>query len=490
MVSKFPELLKSSLIYSLSGFTRRFIGICLIPVYTRIFSPDQFGVIDLIATATTFLNLFLILGLDSAVGRYYVDAESDQEKRVTASTSLFYLTAFSTLVILLLIAFSKEASVLILGTPVYSLYLTVALLAIPFSVLFSSFQNLLKWRFQPVAVAATSIGSLLLQASLTIYLVVFLGVGIIGIYIAWLVTTIIFSAIGFCLTRSSYSLSFSSRRLKELLFFGVPYVPLSLAHYIMTYSDRYFLRYFSGLNEVGLYGVAYRLASVIGLLLLGFQNAWGPFVYSTYKDKGAKRVFLKTYDYVSVVVCFVFLALSLFAKEILMVFTTRDYVEAYKVVPFIAASIVAYTLGGYFAIGIGIAKKSIHMAWGGGVAALVNLGLNFILIPPLGMIGAAIATVISFLVLGVVIMHISQRYYRVEYKFKANFAMYLIAATIIIIAYKLLPSGLRFESIFLKLGLLTVFLVVPFVLGLVSLKEIGYIGNVGRLLKARGTSAN
>lgn len=428
--------------------------------------------------------------MDSATGRYYVDAEEDDDRKLTASTALYYLIGLSFFSVLLLICFSKEITAVVFGDSANSLFLTVALAAIPFSVLFASCQNLLKFRFQPVAFAATSISSLLIQISLIIYLVVYMRLGIIGIYIARLLTMVLSSGIGLWLTRDSYSRTFSFRRLKELLYFGMPLVPLSLAHYIMTYSDRYFLRYFFGLNEVGLYGIGYKLASVISLLLFGFQKAWGPYVLSTYKGKEARRVFSKIYDYASIAICVAFLLLSLFAKEILLIFTTADYVEAYKVVPFVVASIATYTFGGYFAFGIGIAKKNIHRAWGGAVAALINLGLNYMLIPPLGMIGAAIATVISFLVLGVVMMHISQRYYRVEYKFKANFVMYLITATIILIAYKLLPSGLTFESICLKLGLLAGFLVVPFVLGLVSLKEIGYIANVGRLLKARGTPAN
>lgn len=472
------------MIYSLGGVAGMFIGIFLVPVYTRVFSPNEYGVIDLIATLTALLNLFLILGLDSAVGRYYVDVEENRDRKRTASTAFFYLAVCSAIAISFLVYLSEEISALLFGDSAYSIFLVVALAAIPFTVLFTSFQNLLRFSFRPFAFAATSIGCMLLQASLIIYFVVFLRLGISGIYMATLATFVIFSGIGFWLTRSSYSLTFSYARLKELLHFGVPLVPLSLAHYIMTYSDRYFLRYFSGLDDVGLYGVGYRLASVLGLLVLGFQKAWGPFVYSIYKDKDAKRIFSKTYDYVSIATCLAILGLSIFAKEILLILTTPDYIEAYKVIPFIATSIAAYTFGGYFSFGIGIAKKNIHRAWSGFMAALVNLGLNYLLIPPLGMIGAAIATIISFLLMGVVLMRISQRYYRVEYKFMENLGMYFITALMIFIAYNFIPSGLTFESIGLKLSLLVGFSVVPFLLKLVGANEIRYIAKI--LARPRG----
>ena len=478
MSTNLLKLFKGSLVYSLSGLAGRFIGVFLVPVYTRIFSPDQYGVIDLISTFIVFLNILLILGLDSAVGRYYVDTENKGDKKLTASTTLYSILAFSIVVVLLLILFSNKISILLFDTPVYSTILTVALASVPFSILFASFQNLLKWNYQPGLFAITSVGCLLIQASFVIYFVVFLKLGILGIYVGSLVTFIIFSGVGFWLTRSSYTLNFSSRRLKELLYFGVPLIPLSLAHYIMTYSDRYFLNHFSGLHEVGLYGIGYKLASLISILLLGFQHAWGPFVYSTYKNKNAKQVFSKTFDYVSIAICLGILALSLFSKEILLFFTTQEYIEAYKVVPLIMASIATYTLGGYFSVGIGIAKKNIHRAWSGGVAALTNLVLNYLLIPPLGMIGAATATIISFLVLGGILTLISQRYYYIEYKFGVNFIMYFLTALIILIAYKFLPSGLTFESISLKCCLLLVFIVVPFSLRLVGEKELRYVGNI------------
>ena len=476
-----------SLTYSLSSIAGNFIWVFLIPIYTRIFSPEEYGVIDLIATVISFFTLFLYMGLDSATGRYYVDSENDHDRQLTASTTLFYLTGFAFVVVTVAMFFPRPLSQLIFRNPVYAQILIVAIVAIPFSLMSSYCQILFRFRFESARFAITAITSLLFQTGLSIYLVVFLRVGVIGIYLAGLINVVMFSCINLWLTRSSFALVFSMSRLKELLWFGLPLIPLSLAHYITNYSSRYFLINFLGLREVGLYGIGYKLGSLISLFGLGFQYAWGPFVYSNYKDRDAKQMFANIYDYVSTMLCFGVLILSFFAKEILMVFTTQAYVEAYRVVPFIALGIVAYIIGGYFTIGIGIAKKNIHRAWGAMIAGLINLGLNYVLIPYFGIIGAAIATVISFLVLGVILMYISQRYYRVEYRFKANFMMYIIAALLIFVVYSFFPSGLRFDSISLKVVLLMGFLIVPFILRLVGPKEIAYIG---KLLRSRISSTS
>ena len=485
MTSKFSGLAKSSLIYSLGGFGGTFVGIFLVPVYTRIFSPEEYGVIDLVGTTVLFLNLFLVSGLDSAVGRYYVDTKEDRDRRLTSSTALIYLTVISTAIVFFLAYVSSDLSSLLFRDSHYSTLVAIALAGIPFVLIFSFCQGLLKFRFQPVTYVVTTIGCFMLQISLTIYLVVISRAGLIGIYIANLITFIAFSIIGVWLTRQSYLPIFSAKRLKELLYFGAPLVPFSLAHYIMTYSDRYFLRYFSDLHEVGLYGIGYRLASVMSLVMFGFQNAWGPFVYSTYRDRDAKQIFSRTYDYVSIVICVFILLLSLFAEEILVIFTTEQYREAYKVVPLIGGSIVAYTLGAYFAVGIGISKKNIHMTWAGGVAAIINLGLNYALIPHLGMIGAALATIVSFLLLGAILMTVSQRYYPIPYRFKSNVAMYVIVSSFILFSYAFIASDLSFRSVSLKLSLFSGFLAVPFLLKLLGLREIHFLKDTFVSLKSR-----
>jgi hypothetical protein len=97
------------------------VGVVLIPVYTRVFSPEQYGVVDLISTMVALLNLFLFVGLDSAVGRYYADTDEDRDKKKTASTGLYYLIASTITGVVLLVWFSREISNLVFGDPMYSL---------------------------------------------------------------------------------------------------------------------------------------------------------------------------------------------------------------------------------------------------------------------------------------------------------------------------------------------------------------------------------
>jgi O-antigen/teichoic acid export membrane protein len=476
MLSKLLRISKDSLIYSLRGFAQSFIGIFLVPIYTRIFSPSDYGVIDLITTIIIFLNMILTMGLDNSVTRYYVDSKDEKDKKMTASTGLIYGAFSSFIVTFILILLSPKLSNIILGNSISYVILMIALITLPINIISLYCLGLLRMKFQSLLFVITAIGEMILGVSLTIYLVVFRRVGIIGIYIAQMINFTTFSIIRFYLTRTSFGFVFSFKRLKELMAFGAPTIPLSTAHYVMTYTNRYFLKYYSGLNAVGLYGIGFRVSSLISLIVAGFQFAWGPFVLSTYNDVNAKETFSKIYDYFAIIVCLAVLALSLYSKEVLTIFATREYMEAYKTVPFISTSIVTYTLGGYFAIGISIAKKTWHYIWISVVVSVINIILNVFLIKYLGLVGSVISLVLSFIVLGFLLMKVSQRYYPIEFHFYRHFIMYFIAGLIIFVVYKFMPTNLSLMvSITAKASLVIIFIIVPFALKLIGRIEIEYI---------------
>jgi len=218
--SKLRRLGTESLTYSLSTVAGHFVWVFLVPVYTRVFSPEEYGVVDLIATVVSFLVLFLYMGLDSATGRYYADSENDRDRRLTASTTLFYLIGLVCIVVMVAPFFSSQLSQLILKSPTYKQTLLVAMVSVPFSLINSTCLILFRFRFESTRFAITAITSLLFQTGLSIYLVVFLRVGIMGIYLAALVNAVMFSCVNLWLTRSSFAIVFSVTRLKELLFFG------------------------------------------------------------------------------------------------------------------------------------------------------------------------------------------------------------------------------------------------------------------------------
>jgi O-antigen/teichoic acid export membrane protein len=472
--SRIAKFLKDAATYAVSGAATTFIGVVMVPIYTRVFSPDEYGALDLITSLVAFLVIFLLMGQPSAVGRFYIDARDARDARVSASTSGFFLLATCLLAAGAALPFHKQIAFLLHRETTYSTAVALAICSVPFTVQFRFLQNLLKWRQEPVRYAGLSIASLVIGLSVIIYCVVIRGWGVTGVYAATLTNSIIFSCLGFVLVRSSLALVFSTQRLRELLAFGMPLVPVAVAYYFITYSDRYFLSYFVGLETVGMYAIGVRVSMVLALLLNGFEMAIGPFVYSHYRDESAPATFARTFDYVSVAATFSVTALALFASDVVNIFATPDYLPGHNVVPLLAGGTAIYGLGAYFSVGIGISKRTIHRAWTAVLAAGLNVGLDFLVVPRLGMVGAAGATVVAFLTLAVLQMRISQGLYAVPYRFGRHAVMYATAAAVIITAFAVDLDRAGWELAPVKAGLAGLVVASAVAAGLLTRRELAY----------------
>lgn len=474
MLEKILFFIKQSLVYSLGSLTIPLIGIFMVPLYTRVFTPDDYGIIYLVQITITFLTILLMLGLDNANARYYMGSKDDEDKKLTASTTLFFLLTVVITGCLVFISFSREMSRLLFETVIYSKYLIIAATAVPFGLCATLCINLLRFNFRPVSYTVLSAAQLLVNVSLIILLVVQLKCGITGVFTATLISAVLFFTINFFISRRYFSFTFSKKRLAELIHYGVPLVPYGITIYVMQHSARYFLSYFSSLEEVGLYSLGFQIASVLSILFIGTGLAWGPLIYSTYKEDNIKAVYSKLTDYFVSLSLLLVIGISLFSREILMVFATSQYYGAYIVVPFLALYFTFFYIGLRMSFGINIAIKTFHFTWISTVTAALNIGLNFLLVPPHGMIGAAIAALACSVVWCILLVLISQRYYKVDYNLSAFFTVLALAAVLISVSHFLLLN-VSLWNILIKIGLLCIFVICVYFLQLVGSAELNYL---------------
>jgi len=199
---------------------------------------------------------------------------------------------------------------------------------------------------------------------------------------------------------------------------SAPLVPSGLALWAVDFMDRFLLLKLKGAAEVGLYSVGVRVTTAILLLLLALRTAWPAFAYSVKDDEEAKRTYSFVLTYVLFFSCWVSLALSLLAPWIVRVLTAPAFYPGSRVVPVLAFGATAFIAFNVMSIGIGRAKRTQFNWVVTGIAAAVNLGLNFALIPPYGMMGAAIATVAAYTLMFVLMTWNAQRMYPVPYQWR------------------------------------------------------------------------
>ena len=475
MLARLQETVRHSAIYTLPSIASQVIGIILVPIYTRIFVPADYGIMAGISLAIPITTWLLMCGIESAVARHYMDSQDEQDKKVTAATGLYFVAILSFSVVgISVLFFSKEISQLVLDDPQYSTYFVVALAAIPFQLCYKLALDILRFRFRVNLRTILSIAHMLVNIGLTIYFVVFLRIGILGVYLATLITGVTFCVAVLLMVWRNYGRVFSFQRLKQMLAYGIPLVPTSMVAYIYQYADRYLLIRLANLEAVGLYSVGMTIASAITLIMGGFQSAWVPIMLSTFRDEGSKEFYARVFNYYWALVLFAAVGISLLSKEVITILAPATYLDASKVVPFLLLSILFYNGLTAFSFGISIAKKTKYRLMLMTVTAAINIGLNYLLIPGYGMVGAAIATLISSVIHGIASFIVSQRLYHVTYDLATFFKILMVAVAIMFTSYFLF-SDVNLQNILIKVGLIGVFMACLYFFKLIGREELIYL---------------
>lgn len=431
MFSQLFRLSSQSFIYGLGVAASQIVGFFLIPLYTRYLTPSDYGVWQIISVTSSVLSIIFAMGIGSALFRSYFLHDEAEKKKMVVSTAFIYLTGTSAILSLLLIGLAGRFSLLLFHSDQYIFYFRLVFLALFCDTGTAIGMSVFRAREEPFRYILVSVARVLISLGLNIVFVVVLHKGVLGILESsaitaaviylWLVLSVIRKA-GF---------GFSIDELKRMLAFGLPMVPAGLAASAIFFADRYFLQFLSTSAELGLYSLGYSFGLVVEALLVEpFLVAWGPFAFSIYRQPDARQTFSRIFTYFVLVTVFVSLALSVLSKEILAIMATPAFHAAYKVIPLIA---VSYVLNGcYNILGVGISLEAKTKYWFPimGAAAIVNIGLNYLLIPDFGMMGAAVAAVASFLVMAILGFIISQRLYPVKHEWD-RVAKIVIAAGII-----------------------------------------------------------
>jgi O-antigen/teichoic acid export membrane protein/pyruvate-formate lyase-activating enzyme len=416
MTKELKKLLKEAFIYGIGRQVNMLLSIMLVPIYTRIFLPSDYGVLELANTAVYFLMAVLGLGIEDAGARFFYDYKTDRQKEVIATAFYFRLVVCAAAFFILL-PFARQCSLFIFKSDAYASLCKLAFLQMCLTLMMVLSINVLRLRFKPVQYSIVNITNILLTSGITIYLVVFRRVGVIGIFGASCVSTFCSLILAVALSREFFKPAFSLGMLKEQLAYGVPLVPLLFFYWAMRYSDRYFLSRLATLDDLGLYSIGARLAGILALFTFAFQRAWGPFVFYHKDQKDAKAIFSKAFDHYTLFLFSASAFISLFAKEVLRFITSPVYLGGYKVVGLLCFGTVVLMLRSFFELGINISKKTHITAVTVGLGVLLNITLNIILIPKIGMTGAAVSTLSSYVFSGALAFLLADKYYPMRYDF-------------------------------------------------------------------------
>ncbi|HYR06277.1 MAG TPA: oligosaccharide flippase family protein [Longimicrobium sp.] len=406
--------LKDGLAYGLAGILARSVSLLLVPLYTRVLAPADYGTLDLLVVLASLVNLTVALEISQAVVRLYPDAPTPDDRVELASTALFFtLGAYALFAAVAAVGAAPLGGVL-LDAPERASLIRLAVASIWAGGILYFAQAQLRTELKARGYAVVSLVVAGVTIAVSVVLVLWLRWGVAGVLWAQLAGNLAGAALALHSTRSSFALRFDGAKLRAMLAFSAPLVPSGIAVFVALYVDRIVIKEMMTLHDVGLFGVGYRLASLASLLVLGFQAALTPLVYTHYREPDTPRQIARLFRWFLALGIGVVAVLSLFAPELLRVFAAPEYASAARVVPLLAPAVVAS--GMYvFAPGLALAKRTGSIALVTTLGAVLNTVLNLLLVPRLGIAGAAASTLVSALCVFAAYMASSQRHYPVPH---------------------------------------------------------------------------
>jgi O-antigen/teichoic acid export membrane protein len=302
-------------------------------------------------------------------------------------------------------------------------------------------QGQLRWELRPGAYATASITYAVATLAVTVVLVVTTR-SVAAVFLGQIVGGAAGIVVVAALARSTFARRFDSGWLRRLLAFSLPLVPSSLGVLTALYVDRIVIGVLLDLDDVALFSVGHRFASTVGLVMTAVQLALTPLIYAVYRRAEAPGQISDIFRAVVGLVLLLWLGVSLFAPELVTIVATDTYVPASTVIPLQMPAVILAGLI-VFAPGLSIDGRT-------GTIALVTLGgaalnvlLNLLLVGPLGITGAGLATLTSAALVFALMMVMSQRSYRIPYPF-ASTALGVVAVSVTILLSGV-PQGAAIE---------------------------------------------
>jgi O-antigen/teichoic acid export membrane protein len=433
--SQIKRLGADSLLYAFMNVGTKLIAFIMLPIYTNFLPPEELGVLDVIDKFSSMLTFLIIFGTDSALSYYYFETK-DKEKRLEYVRNVMFFRLFIVAILaLIFIIAGPWISQFLFKDSGYVRLLYISLGVLILDTVIIVVQMVLRFDFKTKKVVFYTVGKMLLVAVLSYLFLKYVVQSPEGILLGRIVSSSIIFLMLFSISREYLVPKINFSSLKEIIKYAAPLVPASIAFWVIANASVFFLQAFQSLKEVGIYGAATRLATVITLLTSGVQMAWRPYSMSIKDKENSPDLFAKIYLGLLLIGIFGIMGIATIMPYVIGILDEKYY-EAYQYVALISA---AAFLNFYYLIissGLFITKKTTVISVTFGIVAVVNTILNIVLIPTFSIWGAVASYLISYMIAVVFIFKQSQKAYYVPVSFtKMAFLFINMIAAVIFINY-------------------------------------------------------
>jgi O-antigen/teichoic acid export membrane protein len=467
--------------YTAASIFSKLIAVALLPLYTHHLDPADYGYAEVLFAGVVTASIVVRLGLIEAVLRFYYRDDEDPARIVAATFSgLFWLSTIGALIAL---PFAKPlAQALLDPQKPADLHSAIELTRIAIgglwvATLFEYLLTLYRLDERARAYFITTITNVLGTIGLTVILVVGVGDGARGLLLGSYVVGALFVLGMIVEQRRRLTLRVDVPLLKRLLRFGLPTMPAEVSLYLLNFADRLIILRTAGAAEAGLYSLAVKFAQAVNVLVRGFQLAWPPLAYSIRDDDVARRTYATVITLFLAGCTWLVVGLWLLAIYLARIFLAPEFFDAYEAIGLIAAAVTLYALYMVMVVVLGRTGRT-EFNLPAALAALVsNVVLNLILVPPLGIVGAGLALVASYLVVVALMYWFTERLFPVPYEW-GRLARVLFAAAALIGLGELVMPTAGFGGLVGRFFLALIYPLVLLATGFFTAEERGWLARL------------
>ncbi len=393
------QLVKDSAIYAVGTIASQIAGFIMIPIYTRVLTPADYGIIETMMRVVDVVNILLTMGMVEAFLRHYNLAKDENDRRRLIATTF----SFNLLVIvagcLLTLPLAPQLTKLAFGHERYTHYVAIWLIAILINNLMDLPLTLWRAQGKPWRFTTVSVSRLLTQLTTNIIFVVLLRWGVWGVVMSNLINASVWSAALAIAVRRRYGILLDFGWLRSVLRYGIPLVPASFSQFLLHYSDRFFLTRYVTESELGLYSLAYRFGMLVSIFMRVVVMAWYPWVFATAKSLADVTPIRRAAALVLVVLATTASTLILLTEVVLRVMSAPQFWQASRYVSLVAMGYWFFAAHIPWSVGARLASRTDVVAKAHVLTAVISVLGYAVLIPRYGAWGAAVMTLCSFICL-------------------------------------------------------------------------------------------
>ena len=398
-MSRTKLFIQNFLVYGLGSIISKIVPLVMLTIITSIMvDSTYYGINDMTNLVINFAAAIAMMGMYDAMFRMFFEKQDYEFKKSICSTALFFVIVSSLLLSAIMCIFKNQVLTLVAGNVEYSFLFFIII----FNTIFNGILNIVsaptRMENKKKIFLVTNTLTPILSYAVSIPLLL-KGQYLYALPIAAVSSSVIMSIIFYSINRKWFSYkSISIKYLKELVKIGVPLMPTFLMYWMCSSFDRVMIKNMIGLDELGIYSVASRIAQISQFIYTAFAMGWQYFAFSTMQDEDQKRLTANVGNYLLIISVIATMGVTALSKIIFSVLAKGTYVDGFIILPFLFISPLLLMIFQILSNQFLVIKKTYPVPLILIGAVLINVVLNYTLIPIMGIEGASIATMVGYII--------------------------------------------------------------------------------------------